>query len=57
MLGHPHVLEAGLVGGLHELELVHERVVLGVGILVPTELRHVALDEDPELHGWFPLSK
>ena len=46
----PHVLEAGLVGGLHELELVHERVVLGLGIHVLTELRRVPLDEDPELH-------
>ena len=46
----PHVLEAGAVGGLHELELVHERVVLGLGIHVLTELRRVPLYEDPELH-------
>ena len=50
VLGHPHVLEAGLVGGLHELELVHQRVVLGVGIVVAAELRRVPLHEDPELH-------
>ena len=33
-----------------ELELVHERVVLGLGIGVAAELRRVPLDEDPELH-------
>ena len=46
----PHVLEAGGVGGLHQLELVHERVVLGLGVHVLAELRRVPLDEDPEFH-------
>ena len=50
VLGHPHVLEARVVGRLHELELVHQRVVLGLGIVVAAELRRVSLDEDPELH-------
>ena len=43
-------LKPGLVGRLHELEVVHQRVVLGVGIVVAAELRRVPLDEDPELH-------
>ena len=27
--------------------------VLRVGILLPTEIRHVVLNEDPEFHGWW----
>ena len=35
-----------------ELELVHERVVLGLGEVVASpERRVVSLDEHPELHG------
>ena len=30
VLGDPDVLEAGLVGRLHDLEVVHEHVVLGL---------------------------
>ena len=54
VLGDPHVLDAGAVGGLDRRELLLERVVLGVGIHVAQELRRVALDEQPELHR-FPL--
>ena len=32
VLGDPDVLEAGLVGRLGDLEVLHERVVLGVGV-------------------------
>ena len=47
VLGSQHVLEAGLVGGLDELELVHDHRVLGVGS-ASRRNRHVVLDEDPE---------
>ncbi len=50
VLGGPHVLEAGAIRGLDELELVHQRVVLGLGVDVASELRRVPLDEDPEFH-------
>jgi len=41
VLGDPHVFEAGLVGGDHILELVHDDVVLAVGLLVATKSRGV----------------
>ena len=50
VLGDPHVLEARLVGGLDQLEVVHDGVVLGVGIHRHPEAGHVALNEDAELH-------
>ena len=51
VLGEPHVLEPGAVGGLDRGELVHERSVLGLGIVASPERRVVSLDEQPELHG------
>ena len=45
VLGDPHVLEAGLVGRLDDLELVHEGVVLGFGILLPAKVGRVPLNE------------
>ena len=51
VLGHPHVLEAGLVGGLDDFELVHERMVLGVRIHFPAEFRDITLNEKAEFHA------
>ena len=50
MLGDQRVLEARTVGRLDHADVLEEHVVLRVRIPVTTELRHVALDEDPELH-------
>jgi len=50
MLGHPGVFEPGLVGCLHHLDVVHQRVMLGIGIDITPELRCVALDEKTKLH-------
>ena len=51
VLGDPDVLEAGLVGGLGQRDVVHERRVLEIGVVGEAPLGHVALQEDAELHG------
>ncbi len=51
VLGHPHVLEARLVGRLDHFELVHEGMVLGVRINVLPEFGDVSLNEKAEFHA------
>ena len=51
VLGRPGVLEARPVGRDDDLELLHDHVVLGVGVALDACCRHVALDEDAELHN------
>ena len=52
VLGEPHVLEPGAIGGLDGGDLVHERPVLGLGeVFASPERRVVSLDEQPKLHG------
>ncbi len=49
-------LKPGLVGGHDHSEVVHDGVVLGVGVGLPAEVGHVGLDEDAELHREPPRS-
>jgi hypothetical protein len=49
VLGDPYVLEAGPVGGLHDVELGAEHVLLGLARCT-TVVRVVHPDEDTELH-------
>ncbi len=51
VLGDPDVLEAGLVGGQDEVEVLHDDVVLGVRFHVPPGRGNEILNEDPKLHA------
>jgi len=50
VLGDPHVLEAGTIGRLDELQIFEDHVVLGIGLLIASKRGHIVLDEDSELH-------
>ncbi len=51
VLGAPHVLEAGAVGRLDDLDVAEDPLVLGLGVLLELEAGHEQLGEDAELHG------
>ena len=55
VLGGPHILEARLVGRDGALNVVHDRLMLGVGVALTPVHGHEALDEDAEFHQTTPL--
>ena len=51
VLGAPHVLEAGAVGGDADLDVAHDALVLGHRVGVALVLGHEQLGEDAEFHA------
>ena len=50
VLGAPHVLQPGPLGGERDLDVAHDALVLGRGVDVALEAGHEQLGEDAELH-------
>ena len=57
VLGDPDELEAGLVRGDDRLEVLEDRVVLGLRVGLPAAVGHVVLDEQTELHQDAPFRR
>ena len=51
VLGAPHVLDAGAVGGDADLDVAHDALVLGHGVDVALVAGHEQLGEDAEFHA------
>ena len=54
VLGQPHVLEPGPIRSLHQLEVVHDHIVFGVGFVLAPRLGYEVLDEKPKFHDVHP---